>query len=103
MLSDIIIYIIILLMSNIIPLDRSEKYMKMYDLGSRIPSDIIKIIHDQLNFISQVNLRLASKSFAKNPITNLSRNVPYVHKLTDTILISYGNITKLCANDNIYI
>lgn len=74
-----------------------------------LPSDIIKIIHNQLDFFSQSNLRLASKYFVENPITNLSHdssrdrlkssgNSPSMNELfnlTNVILKLYPFVTKL--------
>ena len=62
--------------------------------------DITYIIYNQLDFITQSNLRLVSKDFAKYPITNLFDNVPNKYKLTDKILKSYLRVIKLNASHN---
>jgi hypothetical protein len=66
----------------------------------QLVSDIITIIHNQLNFPNQVHLRLVSKNFTKYPITNLFDGVPHVYKLSNHILKSYPFIIKLNAWDN---
>lgn len=69
-------------------------------LLNHLPSDIIKLVHNKLDFIHQRNLRLVSREFIKYPITNLLDNVPNVSKLTDEILKSYSSIVKLNAHYN---
>lgn len=63
-------------------------------------SDIVKTIHRELNFPTQVNLRLVSTNFTKYPITNLFDDVPNKYKLTDDILKSYPHVIKLDTNNN---
>lgn len=65
----------------------------------QIPSDIIRIIRDELNFKFQTNLRLVSKNFTQYPITDLAFGVLYT-KFTDNILKSYLSATKLILFDN---
>ena len=64
--------------------------------------DIVYIIHDQLDFIGQHNLRLVSKNFTKYPITNLYDGVlyKYQYSLTDKILKSYPFVIKLDVSYN---
>ena len=58
-----------------------------------LPTDVSKLIHDLLNFPSQVNLRLVSTHFAKSyPITNL---YDYIPNFTDDILQLYPFAKKL--------
>ena len=46
--------------------------------------DIFSMIFDQLNFMSQTNLRQVSTHFIINyPITNLYDEIPNMYKLTD--------------------
>lgn len=66
----------------------------------QLPSDIIKNIQNQLNFIDQCNLRLVSTYFTICPITNLFDDVPNVHKLSDEILKLYPFCIKLYAGNN---
>lgn len=54
--------------------------------------DIIQHIFDELDFITQLNLKLTSTSHA---ITNLLDNIPNEKNLTDEILKLYPNIIKL--------
>lgn len=65
-----------------------------------LPSDIIRSIHNELDFVSQCNLRLASTYFTLFPITNLFDNVPNISNITNTILKLYPMITKLNAFNN---
>lgn len=62
-----------------------------------IVPDIIKIIHNQLDFICQLNLKLTSTYFNTWEITNLLGNIPNRSKLTIKILESYPHIIKLDA------
>jgi hypothetical protein len=66
----------------------------------QLPADIIRSIHNQLNFIDQCNLRLVSTYFTMYQITNLLDNVPNVTNLTDAICQSYPMCTKLNAVNN---
>lgn len=66
----------------------------------QLPSDIIKIIHNELDFIGQKNLKLISIAFIKYPITNLLDNVPNRLNLTDEKLKSYPHIIKLNIDRN---
>src|SRR5208282_5148345 len=60
--------------------------------------DIIHIIHNHLDFISQSDLRSVSKYFMFNfPVTNLSDGILYRQRLTDEILQSYLSVIKLNA------
>ena len=69
-------------------------------LLNHLPLDIIKLVHNELDFIHQRNLRLVSTEFKKLHITNLLDNVPNVSKLTDKILKLYPFIIKLNAHYN---
>src|SRR5208282_252192 len=62
-------------------------------------SDITKLIFDQLDFLSQISIRLVSKKFTSYPVTNLFDNVP-MNKLSDEILRLYPHATKLNAGKN---
>lgn len=63
--------------------------------------EIMKLILNQLDFLSQKNYRLTSKDNAINyPITNLYNNVPKLTKLNDNILKTYLHIIKLNAGNN---
>lgn len=64
-----------------------------------LPSDIIKIIHNDLDFRSQKNLRLTSEIFIKYPITNLSDNATN-QKLTPEILKLYPHAIRLEVSYN---
>lgn len=81
----------------------------MFHLDS-LPTDIIKEIQNELDFIAQSNLRLVSTYFVTNPITNLSVDISNrarlkisgndpsrndLLNLTDAILKLYPSITKL--------
>lgn len=77
----------------------SSKEIIIYTID-QLPSDIIKIIHNQLDFIDQCNLRLVSAYFTMYEITNLLDNVPNVDRLTDAICQSYPMCTKLNATNN---
>lgn len=61
----------------------------------QLPVDIIRLVHNELDFIGQKNLRLASHIFTAYPITNLLDNVPNLNKLTGKILKSYPFLTAL--------
>lgn len=67
---------------------------------NQLVSDIIKIIHNQLDFPSQCNLRLVSTRFLIFPITNLFDNVPNINRLTNAICQSYPHTIKLNSNYN---
>lgn len=86
----------------------------MFHLDS-IPSDIIKGIQNELDFIAQSNLRLVSTYFVTNPITNLSLDISdrarlkiscndtsrnELYNLTDDILKLYPSVTKLNVSHN---
>lgn len=63
---------------------------------AQLPSDIIKAVHNELDFPSQLNIKLISKNFAKYSITNLLDDVPNIllpniYK----ILNLYSSVTKL--------
>lgn len=64
-----------------------------------LPSNIIKIIHNDLDFHSQKNLRLTSEIFIKYPITNLSDNGAN-QKLTPEILKLYPHAIRLEVSYN---
>lgn len=66
----------------------------------QLPSDIICTIHSQLDFLSQLKLKLTSILFATYPITNLSDRLPSRDKITDEILKLYPYATKLYANSD---
>jgi hypothetical protein len=59
-----------------------------------LPSDIIKNIHNELDFRAQKNLRLTSEIFVKYPITNLSDNATN-QKLTPALLKLYPHAIRL--------
>lgn len=62
---------------------------------NHLPSDIIYIIHPQLNSLTQINLSMVSKNFKKYPITNLIDGVPDILKLKMNIVKLYPHIIKL--------
>ena len=60
-----------------------------------IIKDIWQIIFNQLDFMSQTNLRQVSKYFTTNhPIINLYNDIPNRHKLTDKIFSPDMNTTR---------
>lgn len=69
-------------------------------LIDKLPSDIIKNIFNQFDFVSQCNVRLVSTYFTICPITNLFDGVPNLNKLTDVILKSYPYTIQLYAGNN---
>ena len=63
--------------------------------------DILRLIFDQLNFISQLELRLVSTYFMTNcPIRRFLNSTPNQWALTNDYLKSYPNLTELDVNAN---
>src|SRR5271163_674404 len=62
--------------------------------------DVGFLIHNLLNFPSQVNLRLTSKHFATNYHTTNLYDLPDRNKLTTAILKNYPHAIKLCISYN---
>lgn len=66
----------------------------------KLVSDILRNICNQLNFITQCNLRSVSKPFLPYVITNLSDDVPNVHEITNEICQLYPHAIKLNIGNN---
>src|SRR3972149_11930314 len=67
-----------------------------------IPKDIIQIISNYCDFLSQIRLSQVNSYFHKNIQIENFRNIPkkYLKLLNDNILLNYKNIKYLYASDN---
>ena len=77
------------------------QYSKVCTKMDTLLLDVGLIIHNLLDFPSQVNLRLVSIQFSKYyPITNLCDKIRNRYNLNDKILKNYPHVIKLNAANN---